>query len=524
MEKHAYINIEPNNGGIVLNVSEAGLCFHSYDPVPKNGTIRLWFSDNGQRIEADATLAWIDETQKGGLRFVALPADARERIRRWMNPAGMPPVAEAGSAPAGPRPVPALISPPEAKAAPAASAVMPPEMKVAIPLSGFSKGLVTGLLISSVVAGAVLFHAYRREFGEELIQLGERFAAKPEAQPLTVSAAAPVLSPAPVVPTGSPATSPAPRVTALAVQAESAPPRMVPAAPAPIAIARAERVPEPEKLAPRPPENPAKPQPANLEFATEFSAPPPVTGEAVAKDATTARAPASSSASPTIPVATLVAATAPTTEPVPAAASGLNLAKPDAAPRLSLVNQPGLHTEGSEAVNAASSRELYFEVGKFKNSFQAHDESDKLAQLGFPVTAVQKGFLWTNSTHVLVGPYFNEEQAKATHENLLSSGFKPRPFEKGWRNFTILSTLTLNGERTPEGDYTISWESYVGDASVKFIRNNSLVVAAGGRWVKREVKYPRDAYVYRKNPDGSRTLLEIHFGGMRQALVFGKAS
>jgi hypothetical protein len=42
--------------------------------------------------------------------------------------------------------------------------------------------------------------------------------------------------------------------------------------------------------------------------------------------------------------------------------------------------------------------------------------------------------------------------------------------------------------------------------------------------VKREVKYPRDAYVYRKNPDGSRTLLEIHFGGMRQALVFGKAS
>jgi hypothetical protein len=517
MEKHAYINIEPNNGGIVLNVSEGGLCFHSYDPVPKNGTIRFWFSDNGQRIEADATLAWIDETQKGGLRFVALPTDARERIRQWMSPAGMPSGAKAASPPAGPRPVPALISPLEAKAAPAASAVMPPEMKVAIPLSGFSKGLVTGLLISSVVAGAVLFHAYRREFGEELIQLGERFAAKPEAQPLTVSAAAPVAA-AEALPS-----SPAPRTTAAGVQAESAA-RIVPAAPAPIAVARAEKLPEPEKLVPRPSENPAKPQPAKIEFATEFSAPPPVTGEAVAKDATTARAPASSLASPTIPVATLVAATAPTTEPVPAAASGLNLAKPDAAPKLNLVNQPGLHTEGSEAANAASSRELYFEVGKFKNSFQAHDESDKLAQLGFPVTAVQKGFLWTNSTHVLVGPYFDEEQAKATHENLVSSGFKPRPFEKGWRNFTILSTLTLNGERTPEGDYTISWESYVGDASVKFIRNNSLIVAAGGRWVKRDVKYPRDAYVYRKNPDGSRTLLEIHFGGMRQALVFGKAS
>jgi PilZ domain-containing protein len=523
MEKHAYINIEPNNGGIVLNVSEGGLCFHSYDPVPKKGTIRFWFSDNGQRIEADGTLAWIDETQKGGLRFVALPAEARDRIRRWMSPASMPSAAEAGSPPVGLRPVPAPISPPYVKAA--ASAAMPPAMKVAIPLNGFSKGLVTGLLISSVVAGAVLFHVYRREFGEELIQLGERFAAKPEAQPLTVSAAAPVVSPAPVaVAAVAPPSSPAPRMTAPAVQAESAPPRTAPSVPAPFAVARAEKVPEPEKIASRPSENPAKPQPAKLEFATQFSAPPPVTGEAVAKDATTVRPPASSSASPTIPVATLVAATAPTTEPVPAAASALNLAKPDTAPKLNLVNQPGLHTEGSEAVNAASSRELYFEVGKFKNSFQAHDESDKLAQLGFPVTAVQKGFLWTNSTHVLVGPYFDEEQAKATHENLLSSGFKPRPFEKGWRNFTILSTLTLNGERTPEGDYTISWESYVGDASVKFIRNNSLIVAAGGRWVKRDVKYPRDAYVYRKNPDGSRTLLEIHFGGMRQALVFGKAS
>ena len=85
MEKHAYINIEPNNGGIVLNVSDEGLCFHSFDPVPRNGKVRFWFSDNGQRIEADGTLAWTDETQKGGLRFTTLPAEAREKIRDWMS-------------------------------------------------------------------------------------------------------------------------------------------------------------------------------------------------------------------------------------------------------------------------------------------------------------------------------------------------------------------------------------------------------------------------------------------------------
>src|SRR4029077_8260162 len=83
MERHAYINIEPNNGGIVLNVSDGGLCFHSFDPVKRNGPIRFWFSDHHQRIEAAAELAWMDETQKGGLRFRALPAEAREQINKW---------------------------------------------------------------------------------------------------------------------------------------------------------------------------------------------------------------------------------------------------------------------------------------------------------------------------------------------------------------------------------------------------------------------------------------------------------
>jgi len=174
--------------------------------------------------------------------------------------------------------------------------------------------------------------------------------------------------------------------------------------------------------------------------------------------------------------------------------------------------------------NPNSTSELFFEVGKFKNQSQAHVEIDKLSRLGFPATAVQKGFLWTNSYHVLVGPYGDEDRAKATHEHLVSNGFKPRPFERGSRAFTLNSPVTLNGARTPPGDYILSWESYLDDASVKFLLNDFTVATANGRWVKRDVKYPRDAYVYRRNADGSRTLLEIRFGGTRQALVFGKPS
>src|SRR5271169_4864784 len=81
-----YINFDSNNGGIVLNVSGGGLCFHSYAPVQRNGTIRFWFSEHKQRIEADGELAWTDGTQKtGGLRFTALPAEGREQIRNWIS-------------------------------------------------------------------------------------------------------------------------------------------------------------------------------------------------------------------------------------------------------------------------------------------------------------------------------------------------------------------------------------------------------------------------------------------------------
>ena len=119
---------------------------------------------------------------------------------------------------------------------------------------------------------------------------------------------------------------------------------------------------------------------------------------------------------------------------------------------------------------------------------------------------------------MLVGPYEDEEEATSTHKNLVSYGFKPRPFERGSRDLTFRSGMKLNGTPIPVGEYTVSWESYVSDAVVKFVHDNSTVTTASGRWVKRDVKYDVDAYMYRRNADGSRTLLEIRFAGMRQAL------
>jgi hypothetical protein len=509
---HAYVNIEPNNGGIVLNVSDEGLCFHSFDPVQRNGKVRFWFSDRNRRIEAQATLAWTDETQKAGLQFTTLPAEGREQIRKWMIQSATP---VAGAAPPSLPPPRAFPTPAsgrlDTQAAPdsAPLGVVSTKVRVRTQLSGFSRGLLTGVLVSAVVVAAFLFQSYRRELGESLIRLGERFAAKPQTQSV-------------VTPTVSPATPPASAM----VLPPPAPQVVLPAA-APIPTSPPSKsspqlnklvtppnqpVRQPEKIVSPPQANSTPPQQAKVEPArSSIAAAPAATSTPTPKIPATAPAPSPSSPPPT----TAPAAIAASSNPVPS--------KPGPAPKVEPAKQAEVQTESSTSENAASTSEMYFDVGKFKNQSQAHVEMNKLSQLGFPTTAVQKGFLWTNSYHILVGPYSDEERAKITHQNLVSSGFKPRPFERGSRPFTLGSPVTLNGTRTPAGDYIISWESSLDDASVKLLHNDYVVASANARWVKRDVKYPRDAYVYRRNPDGSRLLIEIRFGGTRQALVFGKS-
>jgi PilZ domain len=171
MERHAYINIEPNNGGIVLNVSDGGLCFHSFDPVKPNGTVRFWFSDQNQRIEAAGTVTWTDETQKGGLRFTEMPAEAREKIREWISQPAAALPATPGSAPVSSlRGGPASRDPKDLSNATAPFAPVP-SGSIPVQLSGFSRGLATGLVISALVFCVFLFNGYRREFGEWLIKL-----------------------------------------------------------------------------------------------------------------------------------------------------------------------------------------------------------------------------------------------------------------------------------------------------------------------------------------------------------------
>src|SRR5262249_39673394 len=89
LEKLAYIHIEPENGGIVLNVSGDGLGFHSMAPVEKNGQLRFSLKEQNRRIDVCGELIWTDEVQKiGGLRFTTLTNEARQQIEDWMTQPG----------------------------------------------------------------------------------------------------------------------------------------------------------------------------------------------------------------------------------------------------------------------------------------------------------------------------------------------------------------------------------------------------------------------------------------------------
>jgi hypothetical protein len=528
MERLASIHIEPNNGGIVLNVSREGLCFHSIAAVEKNGPLRFSLLEQNRRIAACGELAWTDDLKKvGGVRFTTLTAEARELVQDWISQPAAPPeeheTSTLGSAllKAFPRfraHWPGAIA--DSGYSPAFAAALV-KMRVRSKVSGgFARGLVTGLLISALSASVFLLYAHRSDIGESLIHLGERLAAKPETekQPavLAPQAVSKTKQPASAVRAQTPvgAQSPVSAQTPGRVRSASAPApvrRQIPApsmAPIPTQIP----VEQPTKLVAQPLASPAKQQQPTLQ--------PGLSSDV-----------ASRAANRPLPQHSADRASADTAAPTPSSASQASPSSPVAnviPNKLSALAQPAPPSPVQVSIfseaTAAALPQMFFELGKFKNEMWAHNLSDKVAQLGLRPSVIQRGHLWMSSFHVLVGPYNNQEEANRTQKDLVSHGYKPRPFERGSRSLSFISALTLGGARLPVGDFTITWESYVTDAKVKFAQGSHVLATANGQWVNRPSRYQRNEYVYLESSDGSHLLREIHFSGLDRALVFRNSS
>ena len=117
----AYIGMGPENGGLVLDVSDGGLSFHSVAPVQQSETIRFLLSLRGHsRIEGTGEVVWTDAMRTVcGLRFTSLSSGAREHLNNWTNQSRMPAAARGKPSSSAPSPGPQVENSPFAAASPA---------------------------------------------------------------------------------------------------------------------------------------------------------------------------------------------------------------------------------------------------------------------------------------------------------------------------------------------------------------------------------------------------------------------
>jgi hypothetical protein len=90
----------------------------------------------------------------------------------------------------------------------------------------------------------------------------------------------------------------------------------------------------------------------------------------------------------------------------------------------------------------------------------------------------------------------------------------------GTGTVSLSSAAQLNGKSLAAGEYKVKWESHSPETDVNFLKNGASVLTARAKMVDGTEAAMWDTVVTRDNPDGSKTVLEIHFRGKKAFLVF----
>jgi hypothetical protein len=100
-----------------------------------------------------------------------------------------------------------------------------------------------------------------------------------------------------------------------------------------------------------------------------------------------------------------------------------------------------------------------------------------------------------------------------TNGSLWARKNPPRPF-----NLPVV--IILNGAQVPAGMYELTCETQGSAVRVTLLKDGQFVATAPGVWVKTGIKYSDDEVLFRVNPEGSKSLIEIRFAGASRAIVF----
>lgn len=82
-----YVNMQAENGGILLDISSSGFGFQVASPISAEREIKFRFSAEGiEDLEITANIAWLDSDRKrGGVTFGQLSEKVRSRVIRWIG-------------------------------------------------------------------------------------------------------------------------------------------------------------------------------------------------------------------------------------------------------------------------------------------------------------------------------------------------------------------------------------------------------------------------------------------------------
>src|SRR6202163_2789003 len=122
-ENLLYVEVEPGNGGMVLNLSEHGFGFRAVKRVRPKQDVKFAFNlDEKRRVEGHGRLEWSDkEGRVAGVQFTNVSDEFLSEMRGWManaveypmqniNPGPSSPVPTANPVPGGTSPVPGALT------------------------------------------------------------------------------------------------------------------------------------------------------------------------------------------------------------------------------------------------------------------------------------------------------------------------------------------------------------------------------------------------------------------------------